>query len=231
MKYAIVFGLLGVYLVGLAAVVGGWVWLVVWPGASLLLVAAAFAGLGPQVFGKRADGTVAWWALLALFPYLLLTWLLWQLLRLTSQEPRCHEVVPGIWVGRRVYGTELPADISLVVDLTAEFPEPRAVRAGRSYVCLPTLDTTAPNAAALRAVVQRIDEHRGNVYIHCASGHGRAATVAAALLLARGLAADVRQAEALLRSVRPGVRLKRVQRAVLERVLAGADECRPDPSV
>ncbi len=231
MKYAGVFGLLGVYLIGLAVIVRGWGWLLVWPGGSLLLVAAAFAGLGPRVFGKRRDGTVSWWALLALFPYLLLTWVVWQFLRLTSKEPCCHEIVTGIWVGRRVYASELPADVSLIVDLTAEFPEPRAVRAGRSYVCLPTLDTTAPNADALRAVVRRVDEHRGGVYIHCASGHGRAATVAAALLLARGLAADVRQAESLLRRVRPGIRLKRVQRALLERVLAGSDDDRPRPLV
>jgi protein-tyrosine phosphatase len=230
MKYAFVFGLLGVYLVGLAAVLGGWGWLLAWPGASLLLVAAAFAGLGPRVFGKRLDGSVAWWALLALLPYLLLTWLLWQLLRLTSKEPCCHEVVTGIWVGRRAYARELPADISMVVDLTAEFPEPRGVRKGRSYVCLPTLDTTAPAAAALREVVRRVDEHSGNVYIHCASGHGRSATVAAALLLARGLATDVAQAESLLRSRRPGIRLTRVQRVLLEREQRDAAGNRPPPS-
>src|SRR5947209_17823719 len=70
---------------------------------------------------------------------------------MTGREPCCPEVVPGIWVGRRAYARELPPDITLVVDLTAEFPEPRAVRAGRSYVCLPTLDATAPDAAVLKA--------------------------------------------------------------------------------
>jgi protein-tyrosine phosphatase len=223
MKYGLVFGLLGLYLVGLAAVVGGWTWLLAWPGASLLLVAVAFVGAGPRLFGKRPDGTVAWWALLTLLPYLLLTWALWHLLRLTSREPCCHEIVAGVWVGRRVYATELPPDVSLIVDLTAEFAEPRAVRAGRSYVCLPTLDATAPEERAFGVLVRRVDEHHGNLYIHCASGHGRAATVAAALLLTRGLAADVRGAEALLRGVRPGVRLKKAQRQLLERFLAGSD--------
>jgi protein-tyrosine phosphatase len=235
MKYAVVFGLLGVYLVGLAVVLGGWGWLLVWPGISLFVVAGAFAGLGPRVFGKRPDGTLAWWAVLALMPYLLPTWALWQAMRLIGREPCCHEVVPGVWVGRRAYARELPPDITLVVDLTAEFSEPWAVRVGRTYVCLPTLDATAPDAAGLKAVVRRVDEHRGKVYIHCASGHGRASTVAAALLLARGLAADVDGAEALLRRARPGVRLQRVQRALLAQVLAaspsaGSETGRPPSS-
>jgi protein-tyrosine phosphatase len=47
----------------------------------------------------------------------------------------------------------------------------------------------------------------GPVYVHCAQGHGRSATFAAAWLLAAGSAKDARDAVEKLRSKRPLVRL------------------------
>jgi protein-tyrosine phosphatase len=182
-------------------------------------VAAAYQWIGPKVFGKRPDGTLAWWSVVALLPFLLFTWLLWRLQRRFSGSDCCNEVAPGIWLGRRAYGWELPAGISLVVDLTAEFPEPKDVRAGRSYRCLPTLDTRAPEERAFQQLVEEIVAWPGSVYIHCAAGHGRSATVAAAALIARGLAQEVTQAEHLLKQARPGVSLNSVQRGLLERVM------------
>jgi protein-tyrosine phosphatase len=73
----------------------------------------------------------------------------------------------------------------------------------------------------LRTLSREIADWPGAVYIHCAVGHGRSATVAAAVLLARGLAANPREAVALLRRSRPLVRLTRVQRCVLERLGTG----------
>jgi protein-tyrosine phosphatase len=144
-------------------------------------------------------------------------------MRLFSREPCCHEVAPGLWLGRRPLRREVPADVVLVVDLTAEFFAARGVRAGREYLALPTLDGTAPDEAALRAAVARLADHPGPVYLHCAAGHGRSALLAAALLLARGLAADHHQAEARLRQVRPRVRLTRRQRQLLRRLAPTAN--------
>jgi protein-tyrosine phosphatase len=48
-------------------------------------------------------------------------------------------------------------------------------------------------------------------------GYGRSATVAAAVLMAKGLAADEREAEKMLQTKRPGVRLKKQQRETLRR--------------
>ncbi len=227
MVYALVFVLFGVYLTALAALLGGAGWLLLWPALAFGLVGAGFAGLRPGVFGKRADGRLAAWAVLLLLPYLALTWALWHLLRLFSREPCCHEVSPGVWVGRRALARELPAGVSLVVDLTAEFPEPRAVVRGRSYLCLPTLDTAAPERAAFVSLIERLKGHAGGIYVHCASGHGRSATVVAGLLLARGLARDVREAEQVLRRARPGVRLKKAQRALLQRCWGAPPEACP----
>jgi protein-tyrosine phosphatase len=117
-----------------------------------------------------------------------------------------------------------------VVDLTAEFFAARGVRSGRDYLALPTLDGTAPDEVRFRTLLASLADHPGPVYIHCAAGYGRSALLAAALLLARGLAADARQAEARLREVRPGVRLKPPQRRLLRRLVAAVGEQVPSGS-
>ena len=113
---------------------------------------------------------------------------------------------------------ELPPGVDLVVDLTAEFPEPRGVRTGRTYVSLPTLDATAPDESALRRVVEQVAAWPGTAYVHCAAGHGRSAMLVAAVLLARGAVKDVPAAVKLIRGKRPGVRVKGEQRRLLERL-------------
>jgi protein-tyrosine phosphatase len=217
-KYVLVFALLGAYLTALGVGLGGFGWLLLWPGGSYLVLAAAYAGLGPGVCGKRPDGRLAWWAVALMLPYLLPNWLVWYLQRLPRRKAPCSEVLPGLWLGRRVYAKELPAGTSLVVDLTAEFPEPRGVVWGRSYVYVPTLDALAPPEDVLRELVRKVTGWQGTAYVHCALGHSRSALVAAAVLIARGLAADADHATAILRQVRPSVGLTQPQRRLLKRM-------------
>jgi protein-tyrosine phosphatase len=217
-KYVLAFALLGVYLTVLGVRLGGLGWLLLWPGVSYLVLAAAYAGLGPGVCGKRPDGRLAWWAVALMLPYLLPNWLVWYLQRLLHRKDPCSEVAPGLWLGRRVYEKELPAGTSLVVDLTAEFPEPRGVVRGRSYVCVPTLDALAPPEDVLRELVRKVAGWQSTAYVHCALGHSRSALVAAAVLIARGLAADADHATAVLRQARPGVALREPQRRLLKRM-------------
>jgi protein-tyrosine phosphatase len=155
---------------------------------------------------------------LVLLPYLQLTWLVWHVQRLLNREPCCNEISPGVWLGRRPLAADLPPGVDFIVDVTAEF-RVRGIARDRSYLCLPTLDTYAPGETMLCEAVSRIVGWPGQVYIHCALGHGRSAAVAAAVLLARGLAQDVADAEHMLRQIRPAVRLKPVQRSLLQSVL------------
>ncbi|MGK7877194.1 MAG: hypothetical protein AB4426_29030 [Xenococcaceae cyanobacterium] len=191
--------------------------LLIWFGVSFVLVGAAYRWLGSKVFGKQSDGTIAIWALLLLLPYLSLYWTVWQLRRLIIQEECCNEIAPGIWLGRRAFADELPDQISLIVDLTAELIEPSNVISGKTYICVPTLDASVPSDERFIELIQTISSWEGNIYIHCALGHGRAATVAAGTLFAKGLVDNVNQAEKVLKNIRPGVKLSPVQRQLLNR--------------
>lgn len=222
MKYVVVFTLVAVYLLSLALLLQGWAYLLLWPCLAFALLALAYAGVGPRVFGKRSDGKLAWWSYVLFFPVLVLLWTIWHLQRAFSREVPCHEIIPGLWLGRRPLAHELPPQVQLVVDLTSEFPVARGVRTGREYLVLPTLDGTAPPEMDFLALAQKLASHDGISYIHCAAGRGRSAALVAAILVMRGLARDVRHAEEQMRTIRPGVRLTPPQRRLLARLFCSS---------
>jgi len=190
-----------------------------WPAVAFLVVASAYVLRRPLLLGKRADGTIHPIARLFFAPFALFAWASWHGYRLATSEDACNEVAPGVWLGRRPFARDLPATVTVVVDLTAELVADHAVRTGRTYVCLPALDASVPDTRAFELVLARLVDEPGGVFIHCAFGHGRSAMLAAALLVRRGLARDVAEAEALLRARRPRVSLKGAQRAYVERTL------------
>lgn len=216
MLYGVVFLICGLYATTLALTEQGWYLVLLWPGFCFIGIGLAYLCFGPKTLGKRADGQFPIWSLLCFLPYLGLTRLVWYGYHSINREPIAHEVAPGLWLGRRPHGGELPPAVDLLVDLCAEFTEaPANVRLG-TYVSLPTLDATAPAEIPFREIVARIADWPGVVYVHCAMGHGRSATVAAAVLITRGLADSPQQAEKMLQQIRPGVSLKPPQRKLLE---------------
>ncbi len=196
----------------LAAGVGGWAWVLLWPAASLVVVGFGYAGIGPGVFGKQETGRLRFRNIVVLFPFLLMTWTVWHLQRWLSRAPCWHEVAPGLYLGRRAFLTEVPEGVEMVVDLAAEFPAPRGIRSAAGYRSLPTLDALPP-ADRVRAIelVREVAASAGPVYVHCASGRGRSAVFAAAVLMAKGLATDSKAAIAMLRTTRSLVRPNRGQ--------------------
>lgn len=212
MQYAFVFLVVALVCLLEAALIDGWGWLLLWPALCYLGVALAYGGCGPGLLGKRADGSLAPLAMLFFLPFLLPTWGVWHLQRLLSNEPACQEITPGLWLGRRLLPGEVPPQITLIVDLTAEFREPAGVIAEHAYLALPTLDGHVPRTESLRRGIEQVAGHSGPVLIHCASGHGRSAMVLAGVLLARGLACDVADAERRMQAIRPRVRLSTAQR-------------------
>jgi hypothetical protein len=191
--------------------------LLLWPAASFAIVASAYLGVGPRIFGKRSDGSMHLGATLVLLPYLLPYRALWWLLRARADSQPYVELVPrSLFVGRRLRAREFPSGLACVVDLTCEFESDtaRVVPPIAHYISLPILDAYVPSASVLVDVVRRINAVDGAVYVHCAEGRGRVALVACAVLLSRGLARDVDEAIALLRAQRLII-LSGAQRALL----------------
>ena len=142
--YAVTFTILAGALIWTAIINGGLAWILMWLALSFLIVAAAYGGVGSIVFGKRSDGTRSLWAMVCLFPYLVLLWVIWSVRRLVGHEPCCTQIVPGVWLGRRPYEYELPPQTACVVDLACEFAAAKGVTTKRDYISLPTLDTLIP---------------------------------------------------------------------------------------
>ncbi|RKG92292.1 phosphatase domain-containing protein [Corallococcus terminator] len=216
MKYAFVFTTAAALLVFLASTLQGLGWLLLWPAVSFAGVALAYAGLGPGVFGKQPDGRMRPGAVLALLPYLGLTWSTWHLARILSRERPHDEVAPGVRVGRRLLPGELPGGTAAVLDLTSEFIEPAGIRGTCRYVSLPILDASTLPLEQVVPVLRELATLPGPIYVHCAQGHGRTGMIAAALLVARGDAPDGRTALASVQRVRPAVRLSPAQTHALD---------------
>jgi protein-tyrosine phosphatase len=190
--------------------------LLLWPAANFLVLGIAYFFCWPAIFGKRRDGTMTPLNVLLMLPYLFFCWLVWGITRIVSREDCSNEIVPGLHVGRRPLAHDVPREVTLVVDLTAEFPETPEVMKGREYLVIPTLDGTPPHTMAFSEAAASVSAWNSPVYIHCAEGHGRAATFAAAVLLTRGIACDIESALEMLKEARPAVRLKPRQRKLLQ---------------
>ncbi|NOK00490.1 hypothetical protein HNV27_02570 [Myxococcus xanthus] len=227
MKYAFVFAMAAVLIAFLALRLGGVAWLLLWPGVSFILVALAYAGLGEHAFGKRVDGRMQPWAVILLLPYLLLTWGAWHLARWLSRERAFDEVVPGVFIGRRLLAGELPDGIVTVLDLTSEFVEPEGIRRAGRYVALPILDASILPVARVTPVLRELAVGPGALYIHCAQGHGRTGMIAAALLIARGDALDASTALSMVQRARPAVRLSATQSGALAELATALLATRP----
>jgi predicted protein tyrosine phosphatase len=141
------------------------------------------------------------------------------------------QIAPGLFVGgqqyRRGLGRMTALGIGATLSLREEADDTVRGVALERHLWLPTVDDTPPTLEQLRQAVDFIrlalSEGHG-VYIHCASGVGRAPTAAAAYLVSTGLTPA--EAWSLIRSRRPFIRPKPVQFRQTERfhgALSGPD--------
>lgn len=198
----------------------GWFYLVLSFGVLTLAYAARY----PTIWAKQPDGRLETVRAAVMWPGHLLNEAIFRVMRLTTSSRPFDEITPGLFLGRRLAGSE--GDLRpfrTVLDLTSEFTEPAALRGAMNYRCLPVLDHTPPRPEQLRAALEFLESHRedGPILVHCAAGHGRSVLVLAAWLLHTGQASDPEAAMARLRQARPNVALNAEQRAALESWWAG----------
>ncbi len=204
MKLAVGLGVASVVTTGLSwAVSQPYAFFAAWTAIACALVSGAYLGNWPAVFGKRR-GRLQAWAVVLLLPYLSMFWFACWLMRIWRQTPNLDEIAPGLYVGGRLRGPDLPKDTTLIVDLTSEFSEPRELRSHPGYRAVAVLDGAfPPDEQAFRDLLDEVARVQGNVVLHCEAGRGRAPTAAALALLWRGMAEDAEEAIARVVRGRP----------------------------
>lgn len=209
----------------------GWwplVFVAAWAGLSFLLLALLYALNWSGPLGKRATGGRWFWAWPVFGPYFLLSEISYLLARKSGRIEPHSEIAPGLYLGRRLTAAEAEEAVRTlgirgVVDLASEFSEVPVFRAAE-YLSVPVLDAMPPRVDQLHEAIAWIDRVRkgGPVYLHCALGHGRSATVAAAYLVKTGLATDVIDAIRKIKVGRAGIKLHPAQRAAVESIRRGS---------
>jgi len=222
-KYALTFAILSFYLIYLALTGSSWPITVLLTSCAVSAagLAAVYGSRRPAYLGKRPKGQIAPFAYFVFWPYLLINYLALALFRLIRRESPYSEILPSLYLGSRLLPCDRPVfaeiRIAATLDLTAEFPEIFFARLLPHYRCIPLLDTFPPSqeqlAHATDWIATQIQE--GPVYVHCALGHGRSATVVAAYLLRTGRVSSAEEALSFLQERRPEIGLHRQQQSAL----------------
>jgi hypothetical protein len=141
---------------------------------SLLVSLASHPSINiPTLLRKKQDGTFPIWSLIIFSPYLYFVRIFSFLRRFTSGEEPYNEICEGVYVGGWPYSVDkLPPGNPAIIDCTCEFPRKEEFK-GRSYLCLPTWDTRAPQPGEIESAVEWASRKRAQnvpVFIHCAYG-------------------------------------------------------------
>ena len=239
MRFAFAFGLLGGALLGMAArssspEAGAWRALAL----AEIYLAVCFLSLA-MIYGLREAGAdvenlsrrPVWSAVVrvVLLPYLLVGAAALYGSRWFDREGLLNPVAPGLFIGRLPFPFEAPsiraAGIGAVLNLCWEFPRLSGLdeEPGIETARAPILDGSPPSDRQFREAIQRVERWRAEgrrVFVHCAQGHGRTATITAAILIRLGLASNVEEALSMIAAARPLAKPSRQQRAALCRYVA-----------
>lgn len=192
-----------------------------WIGLSAAILGAGYLLGRPGIFLKRPTGSLhpAGWFLH--WPLHVVS-LLMHLKRRVDRVAVCSPIHRGLIVGRWLTPSEAHVldelRVSAVLDMTAELPE-TGLLLRRAYLCLPVLDGRAPTMGQIEEGCRFMAHHLvhdGVVYLHCAAGRGRSATMAAAYLVRAGIASGVDSAVGQVRRNRPGTHITPRQRRALD---------------
>ncbi|WPT13647.1 YnbD [Picochlorum sp. SENEW3] len=186
------------------------------------------------MLGKRTrDGSIDPVRWILTMPYHVLLQLKLYIERLSGEENQYDMIMDGLYLGSwPAHVGLLPTDDDIklgVIDVTCELPcRVREVCDG--YHLIPVWDTHSPTPEMIQQAVEwamdfmgRMDDNsvrRKNdtrrLFVHCAHGHGRSATVLGAILIALNEEDSAESVVKLMKRGRPRVRLNSRQLAGLQ---------------
>jgi membrane-associated phospholipid phosphatase len=200
LRLAAVYGTGAVVVAVVSVVLGGaGLWLL-WPAVSLVMVALAYAVLGPGAFARRPDGRLGWPTVALFLPYLIAARI--NVHAWTHRSPAPVAIADGVRLGRLPGLADAPGPAGeTIVNVAAEMDPP----GGRAVVAVPMLDLVTPPAEVLAAAADAAERARrsGPVLVACALGYSRSAATVATWLLRTGRAPDAAAACAAVRAAKP----------------------------
>jgi hypothetical protein len=200
--------------------------LVAWAALSLAAVCVLYARAidGTRNPGPVLKGDVRPWLQPVFFPYRFVAWSLTAIVRaLRLRDPVISEIGPGLFMGVRLFPHEADKlasrGIRHIVDLTCELPTNESLaREPFERLGVPTLDRCPPTLDQIASIAEwAAQRHAAGeaVYVHCAFGRGRSATVTAVIVLRLGWAHDAASAVSRVAAKRPVIRVRGAQLAAL----------------
>lgn len=156
-----------------------------WPALALAIVALAYAGAGPKVFQKSADGSITLASRILLLPYRLGARInIWAWTRNLAPQVA---VADGVFLGRFPPASEANG-FGTVIDLAAELERPAGATC--RWIAFPMVDLLPPPLIVQQQAAGALEKARrdGTVLVCCALGFQRSAGVVAEWLVATGRA-------------------------------------------
>ena len=206
------------FFLALAFTFRGWAICLLWPAFAVATVGASYFGFGRNIY-RKTNGRLPWIVRVLLAPCLLGQYI--SLYYYRRRGPLWDPVTPRVWIGGRLSNRQAQdvvlRGVRAVLDLTAEFSEPKCFR-DVCYRNIPVPDLTAPNQKQLVEMAQFIGDQtrHGIVYVHCKIGYSRSAAAVAAYLLYADKVRSTGEAFAIIRQARPSV-------VIRPEVIAGLD--------
>jgi predicted protein tyrosine phosphatase len=182
--------------------------LTLWPTLALTILGLAYAGLGARVFRKQ-NGKLPWSAKLVLAPVLLGTWAFhtWFRRGVTPYNKIGEHIFLGRYLSNARARAALEENVVAILDMTGEYSECTPFRTHPNYKNIPVLDYSVPSQSQLEEAVAFVTKHAKNgiVYVHCALGFSRSASIVAAVLIRTEKARTAEEAVAMIRRERPRI--------------------------
>lgn len=152
----------------------------IWMGSSLLFIGLGYFGLGAIIFQKKENGSFTFAATILFFPYRWISRLVRTVFFKSYQSPQ--KITEKLYLG--AFWMTKKEDYHAIFDVCAEYKKLK--NSSQNYVSYPLIDLAAPTIDELIVGVKKLDEliqNNETVFIHCALGMSRSATVVFAWLL------------------------------------------------